>query len=253
MNVAIATLADRPDLVPRFEDAALASAWPEFMLHDPLANLVYAPGRLERFLGFALVAIDAERPGVALGRAVSVPFCFGLDHGRPTLPPGGWDTVVRWADQDRFLGRTPNAVCALEVLVNPTYAGRGLSRRLLEAMRGNAAAKGFGSLFAPVRPSRKHLEPYAPMAEYARRVREDGLPSDPWLRVHARAGGRIVGVAPRSMTIAATLAEWRAWTGLPFTESGGVLVPGALVPVHVSVEQDHAVYVEPNVWVQHDL
>jgi hypothetical protein len=30
-------------------------------------------------------------------------------------------------------------------------------------------------------------------------------------------------------------------------------VPFALNPVHVSVEQDHAVYVEPNVWVHHDL
>ena len=33
--------------------------------------------------------------------------------------------------------------------------------------------------------------------------------------------------------------------------SGPVVVPGALVPVHVSPEQDHAVYVEPNVWVHH--
>lgn len=30
-------------------------------------------------------------------------------------------------------------------------------------------------------------------------------------------------------------------------------MPGALVPVRVSVEHDHAVYVEPNVWVRHSL
>jgi len=32
-----------------------------------------------------------------------------------------------------------------------------------------------------------------------------------------------------------------------------VIVPGALVPVHCDVEHDSAVYLEPNVWVQHDL
>ena len=30
-----------------------------------------------------------------------------------------------------------------------------------------------------------------------------------------------------------------------------VIVDGALSPVHVSVAQDAAVYVEPNVWVEH--
>ena len=42
-------------------------------------------------------------------------------------------------------------------------------------------------------------------------------------------------------------------TGLGFTESGPAIVPGALSPVHVSLEQDHAVYVEPNLWVHHRL
>ena len=41
------------------------------------------------------------------------------------------------------------------------------------------------------------------------------------------------------------------WTGLPFDTSGTVYVEGALNPVHVSVENDYAVYVEPNVWIDH--
>jgi len=55
------------------------------------------------------------------------------------------------------------------------------------------------------------------------------------------------------MVIAGTLAEWREWTGLPLAESGPTVVPGALSPVHVSLKQDHAVYVEPNLWVRHPL
>ena len=91
------------------------------------------------------------------------------------------------------------------------------------------------------------------MAEYAHRTRADGLPADPWLRTHLRAGGRIEKIAPTSMTVAGTIAEWRRWTGLDFPRSGAVVVPRALVPVHVALEHDHAVYVEPNVWVRHGL
>jgi hypothetical protein len=106
-------------------------------------------------------------------------------------------------------------------------------------------------MFAPVRPTVKALEPLTPMAEYIARTREDGLPTDPWLRVHIRAGGRIEKVAPTSMVVPGTIADWRRWTGMEFAASGPTVVPGALVPVHVSLEHDHAVYVEPNVWVRH--
>ncbi|MEX2503549.1 MAG: hypothetical protein WD378_01790 [Egicoccus sp.] len=54
-----------------------------------------------------------------------------------------------------------------------------------------------------------------------------------------------------SMTIPGTFDDWRSWTGLPFDVSGAVVVGGALNPVLVSVEHDHAVYVEPNVWMHH--
>jgi hypothetical protein len=53
------------------------------------------------------------------------------------------------------------------------------------------------------------------------------------------------------MVVPGTLEEWRAWTGLPFHETGSVLVPRALAPVHCDVEHGVAVYVEPNVWVVH--
>jgi hypothetical protein len=89
------------------------------------------------------------------------------------------------------------------------------------------------------------------MAEYIRQRRDDGLPADPWLRVHERLGGVIVKICPASMSISGSLEQWRSWTGLPFDRSGDVIVPGALVPVHVSVEHDHATYIEPNVWMHH--
>jgi uncharacterized protein (AIM24 family) len=79
------------------------------------------------------------------------------------------------------------------------------------------------------------------------------LPYDSWIRAHVLAGARIVKVAPYSMVISGAIAEWTAWTGLAFGGSGLAFVPGALSPVHVSLKQDYAVYVEPNLWVHHRL
>ena len=55
------------------------------------------------------------------------------------------------------------------------------------------------------------------------------------------------------MVMPGSLAQWRAWTGLPFDTDGDVIVPGALVPIKCDATHDYAVYVEPNVWVRHHL
>jgi len=138
-------------------------------------------------------------------------------------------------------------------MVLPPYRGRGLSQLMLAAMCDNTRARGFADLYAPLRPTDKHLEPLTPFADYVARLRPDGMPYDSWLRAHVRIGAHIVRIAPFSMVIAGTLAEWTAWTGMAFDKSGPTIVPGALSPVHVSLEQDHAVYVEPNLWLHHRL
>jgi len=58
-------------------------------------------------------------------------------------------------------------------------------------------------------------------------------------------------VAPTSVIIPGGLTGWRCWTGMAFDPSGPAMVPGAVAPIHVSLEDVHAVYVEPNVWVRH--
>jgi len=251
MTLSFHTHAERAELADSADE--IVAVWPEFMLWDPIANL-YFSHHLERHPEFVFYAVDEEDPDVVLARGFSVPFAMELDDGRrATLPDSGWDRVVMWATADHQAGRTPNVVSALEISVRPGYLGRGISAQMVATMRANARRMGFSTLVAPVRPNAKHLEPDTPMSEYAFRTRSDGLPADPWLRVHVRLGGRIESVASCSMTIPGTLAEWRTWTGLPVDRSGDLTVPGALVPVHVDVEHDHAVYVEPNVWVRHDL
>jgi GNAT superfamily N-acetyltransferase len=244
---AICRLDERPDLIDRVYE--VDSAWPEFMGKDPVANALYwqVAGA---FPQLCAVAVDERGAVAATARAAA----FALDaDGRGELPDGGLDRVMIWAFNDRAQGRVPDTGSAVEIAVGRAYRGSGLSHRMLAALREAARAAGLTRLVAPVRPTGKHHYPALPMDGYLAMRRGDGLPADPWLRVHVRAGGRILRVAPASMVMTGSLAQWRAWTGLPFDRTGEVIVPGALVPVHCDTRHDHAVYVEPNVWVEHDL
>jgi GNAT superfamily N-acetyltransferase len=249
MAVKVHTLAARPDLMASADQIG-PQVWPEFMFWDPTGAVYFS--RLSDYSEYVLVAEDDDVKGIAAARACSVPFAMDVGDGpRAELPLDGWDGVLRWADSDRQTGRKPTTVSALEIAIRPELQRSGFSKVMVEALRANTRRLGFGELVAPVRPNRKHLEPLTPMSEYVYRQRQDGLPEDAWMRVHARLGAIIDKVAPTSMTITGSLPQWRGWTSLSFEHSGDVVVPGALVPVHVSVEHDHAAYVEPNVWMRH--
>ncbi|MGW8995540.1 N-acetyltransferase [Streptomyces zhihengii] len=247
-DLTITTLAERPGL----KDALwrMLDTWDEFVTQDPVgwANIGRIVAELPEYV---LVATDPE--GEVVARAFSVPLALDAD-GRRELPDRGWDRMMLWAFSDLRHGRTPDTVSAVEITVAAGRQGQGISALMLAAMRDNAARLGFREVIAPVRPSAKSAEPHTSIHEYAHRTREsDGLPYDPWLRVHVRAGGVVEKVAPASMTVSGSTEEWRRWTGLPFEESGETVVPGALVPVRVEAERGYAVYVEPNVWVRHRL
>ncbi|MEJ5945218.1 hypothetical protein WDZ17_07895 [Pseudokineococcus basanitobsidens] len=239
------TLAERPDLLAA--QWALPTPWPTFMERDPVGERLFGRA-LERSPELQVLLLDAD--GAVLGRLVATPFAWsGADED---LPARGWDAVQERSEDDARAGTALTAVSLLEARLHPDHRGRGLSAHLLRAGRDVVRRCGFRDLVAPVRPTGT-ADPLLPLADHVARRRPDGLPEDPWLRVHVRAGARVVGVCPASMTVPGTLAQWRSWTGLPLDASGDVAVPGALAPLHVSVEHDHAVYVEPNVWVHHRL
>ncbi|MEV6169504.1 GNAT family N-acetyltransferase [Streptomyces sp. NPDC051954] len=245
MELKVSSLAERPEARERV--AGMANSWPEFVVNDAVGDAHY-PRIAAELPEYVLFAEDET--GEIVAHAQSVPFALAAE-GRGRLPARGWDEVLVWAFGDLRRGVRPDTVSAISITVAPHVQGRGVSGRMLSAMRESARAHGFTEVVAPVRPSAKHLEPRTPIEEYAHRVRPDGLPHDPWLRVHARAGAVIDSVAPASMTVAGSLEQWRDWTGLPFDTAGAIEVPGGLVPVRCEPEQGYAVYVEPNVWMRH--
>lgn len=244
----ITTLADRPEHIGRIYEVSKADT-PEFLFADLTCNALL-PRVPETFPETCIVATDAD--GRLVGRGRSVPLSFGR-RGREHLPSCGANQMLVWSFADHAAGVEPDVACAMEISVDPDLRGEKLSYAILGHMREAVAARGLKALLCPVRPTAKHVDPTMAIEDYIAVSQDDGLPVDPWLRVHVRMGGHISGVAPSSSVIAGSLADWRRWTGLPFDRSGPVEVPGALVPVTCDVDRDMAVYVEPNVWVTHDL
>jgi hypothetical protein len=241
MSISFLSHAERPDL---WEIEELWRSWPEFMLHDPVSNGRWG-ALYERFADLQFWGVDDET-GAIVVKANAVPVALDADH----LPEEGWREALRRAIDD---DAEPSLVSALQILVAEDRRGAGLSGLALEEMRRLVTGLGFEDLVAPVRPSAKARYPITPIESYVRWFRPDGLPFDPWLRVHARAGAELVGVCARSMEVPGTIAQWEEWTGMEFPESGDYVVPGALTPVRIDRESDAGLYVEPNVWMRHRL
>ncbi len=241
----VVTLAGRPDLAARVW--SLPGAFAEFMHHDAVVGRLWK--RLyEDFAGFQVVVCDGGGGIVAVGHCIPV-FWDGTIEGLPA----GIDGVLERGVGDLERGRAPTVVSALLANVTGAHRGRGLSGMVLGAMKSAAAAHGLEAMIAPVRPTLKELYPLTPMERYVRWEREDGLPFDPWLRVHRRLGAEFLSIAPESMVIEGTIAEWEGWTDMRFPESGQYVVQGALQPVVMDLERDVGVYTEPNVWMRHPV
>ncbi len=243
----VITAADCADLRPR-ADAVTIPVWPEFILHDPVTqNWQALYDEFPRFQ-FALVQPGTDEI-VAVGD--SIPLAW---EGRAEdLPDTGWDWAVEQGLRDGRAGREPTVLCGLQLVVALGHRSKGVSSHAVRAMKAIAKSHSFGALVIPVRPTMKTEHPHVPMEEYIEWKRDDGLPYDPWLRVHVRLGGEIVKVCSHSMRVTGTIAEWEQWTGMQFPTGGDYVVPGALLPITIDPTTNLGTYIEPNVWVRHGV
>lgn len=230
------------------EQTRIAAEWPEFMLHDPVAQrLAECYTKLPDFQ-FVLLERDSDK-AVSIANAIPLLWEDKLEN----LPDTGWDWALAKGIQDADTGRKPNLLCALQIVVFGGNRGKGISAEAVRAMKEIGQSHGLQGLIAPVRPNRKCDYPETSIDEYITWTNDDGLPFDPWLRVHVREGARIIKPCHTAMRIPSSVADWEKWTGLRFQSSGDYAVPGALVPVKVDIEKNEGLYLEPNVWMWHAI
>jgi hypothetical protein len=242
----LTTLTERPALGPRV-DAHHAGLWEPFMTESEVANRMFPRAHAD-WPDHQLVLLDASGAIVATSNAMPLAW-----DGTDADLPESWDEQVLRSAADADAGRAATALGAMLIVVGRNLRGRGLSGTMLQAMQAAGRAAGHRAVIACVRPTEKHRYPLIAIERYATWTRDDGLPFDPWIRLHVRLGGRIVRAAPRSMAIRGSVADWEAWTGVAFPDSGDYIVPTATSPVTIDRGRDEGVYFDQNVWVVHDL
>ena len=242
-GLTVHTAAERPDLDER-ADGITREIWPEYNTHGD-AMAAHWPALTERWADFQFVLVDAGEELVAQGHMIPCRWDGTVDG-----LPAGIDAVI---EQGATLTGPPNAASAIAAEIRPAWQGRGLAITMIETMKAICAQHGLPQLIAPVRPSHKERYPLTPIGRYAAWTRADGLPLDPWMRVHVRAGGRVLRPVPRSLRISGTVEEWEAWTGLAYPESGEYVFPHGLAPLTVDRERGEGLYFEPNVWMGHPV
>jgi len=217
------------------------------MFHDPVSNSNW----LKLFEIFPDFQFSLKSNGEIIGIANCLPYFW--DKSYKELPERGWDWVFEKGINDKLNGIKANTLNGLQIAVNKKHQGKGVSFLILQEMISIAYDNGFEHVTIPVRPSFKSKYPLTPINNYIKWEREDGLPFDPWLRVHIRLGGKIMRPCHKAMYIPGTINEWEDWTNMKFFETGAYVIQEALKPVKINIEEDIGEYIEPNVWVLHEV
>jgi hypothetical protein len=233
------TAEERPDLWMRAK--ALSEVWPEYNNHGNHTGTYF--GALIPDYARLQVVIYEPSADEVLARGRSIPFRW--DGTLADLPEGIDAVGLRALEGEAG----PNTLSALAAEVADNIRGQGVSHLVIEALAGVARKNGLGSLVAPVRPSWKDRYPLIPIERYAYWKRPDGLPLDPWMRVHARLGATILRPEPRSLMIDAPVSDWESWTDMEFPTDGDYTFPFGLAPLQV--RGGTGLYWEPNVWMLH--
>jgi hypothetical protein len=235
---------ERPDLYD-LQNAICGRAFPEFLYYSQIADKYW-----ERMIAYykeyqLLILKDHE--------IVSVINCMpmNLDIPDEALPQEAFNWGIEKGIKDFEAGKKINAVMGVQIIIPKEYQGKGLSSTAVEALKNMCVNRGIKRLVIPIRPSLKSKYPINSMDNYIQWKNSDGLPFDPWLRVHVKNNAQIISVCKNAVEVAGTVNEWETWTKMKFPESGEYVVPGALCPVKIDLENNLGTYIEPNVWVSY--
>ena len=226
-------------------DGLFADGFPPFATAD-LEVKRYIGRVRQYFPHLDVVLVDRAGKPAAAGWGVPVPW-----DGEVTDLPGSFADVLRRAVEAHEAGTATDTFVICGGVVHPALRGTGAAQDLVQALKDLGRSIGLSRCLAPVRPTLKHRYPLFGIEEYLTWVREDGLPFDPWLRLHVRAGGSVLAPCPAAQTMTGSVADWEGWAGIALPADGAYVIPQGLGPLHVDRATDTGVYVEPNIWVRH--
>ena len=243
MNYEVFTLNERSDLIEQVADLDNRS-WPRFLQHSDAISW----SRFYNELSDSVLVLTQNDKVIAVGFTVPVRW-----NQKATGLPQSIESVLQQGLSVKKLGQRANTLIPVGALVDAKVQGKGLSSIVLKEMKKLANKLSLASLVVPVRPTQKSTYPLQPIETYANWRREDGLLSDPWLRVHERLGAEIIHISECTLTVQSEIANWSTWTKMVFPESGQYIIPGALSCIEVDIDSNFAVYREPNVWMKHPM
>ncbi len=218
--------------------------WPEFMLHWECKEWFHL---FSTFSSFQVVLMEEEEL-IAFGHTIPFYWEGSIEH-----IPDNLNALIGMAAEARKNSMKPNVLLALAVCVSPDHNGRGLSSEVLKLMKEIGGKHEISTLIVPVRPTLKAKYPLIPISDYSKWTREDGLPFDPWLRIHRRLGAEVFKTGDESMVIKGSVNEWEAWTKMKMYQTGNYIIEGALNPVEIDMEKNTGVYTDPCIWVRYAI
>jgi GNAT superfamily N-acetyltransferase len=226
-------------------NSLFADGFPAFITADPEVKKHIGRVR-ECFPHLDLMLVDEAGQPAATGWGVPLQW-----SGTVADLPASFADVLGRAVGDHDSGSDPNTFVICGGVVDPGRKGTGTASELVRALREAGRTHGLARVIAPLRPTRKHQYPLFSIADYASWVRDDGLPFDPWLRLHVRLGGRVIALAETAQTMIGSVKEWEEWSGMALPATGDYVVPLGMNVLAIDVGADRGTYVEPNIWVRH--
>ena len=222
-----------------------AEGFPAFITADPEVKKYIARVR-DYFPQLDMILMSEDGQPAATGWGVPIEWTDDVAD----LPPSFAD-ILRVAVQAHESGTDTNAFVICGGVVHPELKGTGTATELVRALVETGQDHGMTRVLAPLRPTRKHLYPLISIEEYASWVRDDGLPFDPWLRLHMRAGGRVIALAPAAQAMTGSVQEWEQWARMSLPATGQYVIPDGMSVLHIDTAADVGTYTEPNIWVRH--
>jgi len=222
-----------------------SNAWPQFMLHW------HCPDWSHLFTTFSDYQVLLIEHGRVLGFGHTIPLYWDIID--LIQLPDDLKVLIEIGVENHKKDIKPNILLALAVVIAIDSKGKGLSSDIVKAMKKSAQKNGINTLIVPVRPTLKPIYPLITIDNYSKWELDDGLPFDPWLRVHKILGGEVFKTANESMLITGSVKEWESWTGVKILGNGNYIFDGALNPVAIDYDNDVGKYTDPCIWVRYEV